>query len=229
MPKASCSACAAVTGKFEGEFSRTILGPLRMLFNMPTRRPKDRPRHLPLKVKYPFSTDWEIAYVDRDICPFLIALPLYDMPDALTGLVTEGDRSSATRQLWLRGGGFWPDRDKHLQWLCEALRVTQVMPYAELKTEPYCLTLAKIAHAFAVAELGRDAFEPFLVQSIRERDMSNRAQFIGGGSGNEPPAACLHDVSLWSEPTKDSIVAVKVRLLAMLGTPSYFVAVGRRR
>ena len=53
-----------MTGAIEGEFSRTILGPLRMLYNLPTRRPKDRPKHLPLKVKYSTSTDWEIAYVD---------------------------------------------------------------------------------------------------------------------------------------------------------------------
>ena len=48
LPKASCRTCAALTGTFEGEFARTILGPLRMPFNMPTRRPKERPRHLPL-------------------------------------------------------------------------------------------------------------------------------------------------------------------------------------
>ncbi len=121
LPKASCSDCAKITGAFEGEFSRTILGPLRMLYNMPTRRPKDRPRHLPLKVKYPTSKDWEVAYVDRDVCPFLIGLPLYPMPDTLTGVATEGDRSAATSRLWLRGGGFWDDRERHLQWLCEAL------------------------------------------------------------------------------------------------------------
>jgi HNH endonuclease len=53
QPKASCTDCAKITATFEGQFCRTMLGPLRMLYDMPTRRPKDRPRHLALKVKYP--------------------------------------------------------------------------------------------------------------------------------------------------------------------------------
>ena len=229
LPKASCRDCAKITGAFEGEFSRTILGPLRMLYDMPTRRPKDRPAHLPLKVKYPESTDWEIAHVDRSICPFLITLPLYPLPDALTGATGTEDRSAATRQFWIRGGGFGPDRDAHLQWLCEALGAVQVMPTATLNIEPFCLTIAKVAHSFAIAELGSHAFEPFLGDVIRTKDVSNRAEFMGGGEGNEPPSANLHDVEIATDiGTDPSIVTVRVRLFAVLGTPTYYVTVGRR-
>lgn len=101
MPAASCKRCATITGAFEGEVMRTIIGPLRMLYDLPTRRKKDRPDHLPLKVKYPSSTDWETAYVDRGICPFLVGLPLYPLPDAVTGLVSDGDRSAATKSIWI--------------------------------------------------------------------------------------------------------------------------------
>ena len=194
LPESSCKACSKITGKFEGQLCRTILGPLRMLFNMPTRRPKERPRHLPLKVKYPTSTDWDIAYVHRDVCPFLIGLPLYPTPDALTGQVTQENRTAATSQIWLRGGGFWNDRDKHLQWLCEMLGAVQVMPEAHIPVEPFCLTLLRIAHAFSVAELGLNGFKPFLTEMIRERDLSNRAQVLGGGAGNERPGDVLHEV-----------------------------------
>lgn len=229
LPDASCKKCSAVTGAFEGEFSRTILGPLRMLYNMPTRRPKDRPDHLPLKVKYPHSADWEIAYVDRSICPFLVGLPLYPLPDALTGLTTDGNRSAATSQIWIRGAGFWPDKDAQLQWLCTALGATEVMPTATVNAEPFCLTLAKIAHAFAVAELGLGVFEPFLRDMIRSRDLSNRAEFIGGGSGDEPASDQLHELILDDKAgTDQSIVSVRIRLLGLLGTPTYHVAVGRR-
>ena len=200
-----------------------------MLYDMPTRRPKDRPAHLPLKVKYPESTDWEIAHVDRSICPFLITLPLYPLPDALTGATGTEDRSAATRQFWIRGGGFGPDRDAHLQWLCEALGAVQVMPTATLNIEPFCLTIAKVAHSFAIAELGSHAFEPFLGDVIRTKDVSNRAEFMGGGEGNEPPSANLHDVEIATDiGTDPSIVTVRVRLFAVLGTPTYYVTVGRR-
>jgi hypothetical protein len=228
LPKASCRNCAKVTGAFEGEFARTILGPLRMLYNLPTRRPKDRPRHLPLKVKYPSSTDWEVAYVDRDICPFLIGMPIYPMPDAVTGAVTVKNRGAATSQMWLRGGGFWDDRNQHLQWLCNALGATEVMPTATLHTEPFCLTLAKVAHSFAVAELGLSSFVPFLTTMIRERNTSNRAEYVGGGSGNEPATALLHQLNFQTFETSDRVIAVEIRLLGILGTPTYSVAVGRR-
>ena len=226
---ASCRDCAAITGAFEGEFARTILGPLRMLYNMPTRRPKDRPKHLPLKVKYPSSADWEIAYVDRSICPFLVGLPLYPMPDAITGEVADGDRTSAASRLWIRGAGFWPDKDAHMQWLCDALSATAVMPTATVNTEPFCLTLAKIAHAFTVAELGIASFEPFLTDMLRKRDVSDRAKVIGGGEGNEPPTDSLHEMAFHTTICWDaSIIAVRIRLLALLGTPTYYVAVGRK-
>lgn len=229
LPKSSCPGCSRITGAFEGEFSRTILGPLRMLYEMPTRRPKDRPKHLPLKVKYPASVDWEVAQVDRSICPFLITLPLYPLPDAVTGIEGEGNRNAATASFWIRGGGFWDDKDAHLQWLCNMLGAVEVMPIGTVNTEPFCLTLAKVAHSFASAELGIDAFEPFLCDMIRNRDLSNRALFIGGGEGNELPSAELHEVGFDDSIGVDpNIIVVRVRLFAILGTPTYHIAVGRR-
>jgi len=228
LPKASCSDCAKITTTFEGQFCRTILGPLRMLFNMPTRRPKERPKHLALKVKYPNSSDWELAYVDRDICPFLVGLPLYPLPSALTGISNEGNRGSATKSLWLRGGGFWKDREKHLQWLCDALEAVAVMPTAEVKTDPFCLTLAKIAHAFTSAELGINAFTPFLTRMIRERDLSTTTQYIGGGEGNEAPSTHLHQIEFFETATSRDLITVRIRLLTVLGTPTYYVVVGRK-
>jgi hypothetical protein len=228
LPQASCKACAAITGKFEGEFGRTIIGPLRMLFNMPTRRPKERPRHLPLKVKYPGSTDWEIAKVDRRICPFLVVLPLYPMPELMTGQRESGERTSATNKLWIRGGGFWPDRDAHLQWLCMKLGAVSVMPTGTAHTEPYCLTILKVAHSFANAELGVGGFEPLLPEMILKRDLRDRAMVLGGGSGDEPPSSEAHEVTFVEHSPDHTLIVVRVRLFSSLGAPSHHVVVGRR-
>ena len=229
LPKSSCHGCAKITGAFEGDFSRTILGPLRMLYNMPTRRPKARPAHLPLKVKYPNSSDWEIANVDRSVCPFLITLPLYAMPDIITGIATTVDSTAATTRFWLRGGGFWPNRDAHLQWLCDALGAVQVMPTGSVNTETFCLTIAKVAHSFLAGKLGLHAFEPTLSAMIRDRDTSKRARFIGGGEGSEPPSEHLHEIDVATGMCVDpSIIVVRVRLFAVLGTPTYHVFAGRK-
>lgn len=229
LPRASCKACAALTGSFEGDVARTIIGPLRMLYNMPTRRKKERPQHLPLKVKYPSSTDWEVAYIDRSICPFLVGLPLYPLPDALTGVATTDDRSAATRSIWIRGAAFRRNKDAHLQWLCKTLGAVAVMPTATVHAEPFCLMLAKIAHAFAVAELGRAGFQPYLREMIRTRNLSSRAQYIGGGRGDEAASVTLHELAFDETVSSNpNVLAVRVRLLGVLEAPTYFVAVGER-
>lgn len=229
MPKASCASCAKITGAFEGEFSRTILGPLRMLYEMPTRRPKERPPDLPLKVKYEEGADWEIARVDRSICPFLILLPLYSLPSAVTGIDDGGYRAAESAEFWVRGGGFRENKDAHLQMLCEMLGAVEVMPTGTVHTEAFCLTLAKVAHAFTWAELGKAGFSPFLCDMIRTRDVSQRSKFIGGGAGNELPSTNLHEVGFDCDVGIDAdIIVVRVRLFAILGMPTYHVAVGRR-
>jgi hypothetical protein len=229
LAKASCAACAVITGRFEGGFTRTVIGPLRMLYNMSSRRRGERPDHLPLKARFPGGDGWEIVQVHRSVCPFLVGLPLWPLPDALTGEVSL-ERGDATRQFWLRGAGFQGDIDAHLEWLCALMKAEAVMPTAQIETAPIALTLAKIAHAFAVAELGPDAFEPFLTEIIRTGDLSDRATWLGGGQGNEPPDDVLHQLAFDPEIGFDpDVIAVRVRLLGVLGTPTYHLAVGRRR
>lgn len=229
LPAASCKVCAAITGAFEGDVMRTMLGPLRMLYNMPSRRKKGRPKKLPLKVKYSTSTDWEIAHVDRSICPFLVGLPLYPMPEAITGITLDGDRGASTSNIWIRGAGFWRNKEDHLQWICNMLGAKEVMPTATVHTETFCLMLAKIAHSFVVAEVGLRRFRPFLNEIIRFRDLSNRAYVIGGGKGDELASEKLHELSL-EAPNKSNpdLIVVRIRVLAAFGTPTYFVAAGFR-
>src|SRR5205085_2716111 len=148
----------------------------------------------------------------------------------LTGQTSKGDRTAAASLLWIRGGGFWQDKNAHLQWLCDMLGATEVMPTATMNAVPFCLTLAKIAHAFSVAELGIDGFVPFLPGLIRGQELSNRAEYIGGGSGDESPSRALHELAFDNAVSAvRGIVAVRIRLLTPLGTPTYHVAAGQRK
>jgi hypothetical protein len=63
---------------------------------------------------------------------------------------------------------------------------------------------------------------------IRQRNLSSTAQFIGGGEGNEAPSAQLHQVQFDKTAASDELVVVLIRLLAVLGTPTYSVVVGRK-
>ena len=57
LREASCAACEAITSAFEGNIARRILGPIRIHWNLPTRRRKSRPETLPLHLVYSDRND----------------------------------------------------------------------------------------------------------------------------------------------------------------------------
>ncbi len=227
VPKASCKACSTVTSAFEGICLRTMLGPLRMLHDMPSYRKKSRPEKMSLKVKLTSKDDWSYIDIDRADYPFLVLFPYFEMPDLLSGKVTPNDsRGAKTKRLWIRGAS--PSQEafkKHLDMLISKLRVYAVEPEAKVHTEEFCLMIAKIGHSYASGVLGRDNFEPFLTSFILERDLGNRAEFIGSREKDEATIPALHELHLGVK--KPDLIFAKIRLFAKLGTPTYFVVVGR--
>lgn len=229
LPEASCGACGKITSAFEGTCSRTILGPLRMLYGIKSRRKKQRPETLPLKVRRSPSEDWTTIEVEREHYPFLVALPQFTMPDELSGYTTRGRRDASAKTIWLCGAFGAYGHEPHIEALARRFAVSEIEPQGTCDIPPFCLMLAKIAHAYAVAELGANGFTPFLKSMIRDGDTSNRAQFIGGLLGAEPPSENLHELSFDSHTCdRPNTVSVRIRLLSFLGSPTYFVAAGRR-
>jgi len=152
------------------------------------------------------------------------------MPDELSGYRKLGERDARVRRLWIRGASFHHGVHVHLQALSESLGVAEIQPIGTFSAPEFFRMLAKIAHAFAVAELGLDSFTPYLIPIIVEGDTSNCAQYIGGLQYEEPLGAELHELSFDSHTCdKPEIVSVKIRLLAPLQTPTYYVAVGRSK
>lgn len=224
VPKASCVACAKTTGAFEGTCQRTMLGAFRMYYSLPTRRPKERPAQLSLKVKLTTHSDWTMLDVDRDIYPFLVIFPLFDLPDHLSGVEPPGDRAASVKKLWVRAASFRDGLTSHVQNLAEELNVAAIEPTATIHAPEFFRMLAKIAHAFAVAELGAASFRPFLGAMICDGDTSEGLRFVGGLDAAEPAAPDLHELSLAATPS--GTIVVRIRLFACLETPTYLVAVG---
>lgn len=229
LPKASCAECAGKTSAFEQTCQRAMFGPLRMYYDLPTRRPKERPTKLPLKVKLSAHSDWSFIDVDQDVYPFLILFPYLPMPDELSGYTTVGERGAATRKLWIRGASFRHGIYTHVERLAAKLKVAAIEPTGTFRGPEFFRMLAKIAHAFTVAETGQASFSPFLAPIIYGSDISNCVQYIGGLQFTEPATTPLHELSFSSHTcNRPGIVAVRIRLLAPLETPTYYVAVGRR-
>ncbi|KJC36494.1 hypothetical protein UP06_32820 [Bradyrhizobium sp. LTSP857] len=93
--------------------------------------------------------------------------------------------------------------------------------------EAFNRVLAKIAHAYTVAELGLDNFEAVLPSRILDRTDALR-RYVGGGAEYPPPASDnLHEVEIEPRSPDHDWIIVRIRLLAYYATPIYRVVSGR--
>jgi hypothetical protein len=127
-------------------------------------------------------------------------------------------RDAGNKSFWIRGGNFKDNVDEHCRRICEHLGVSAVMPEGRISTPEFCLMIAKVAHAFAVAQLGLGAFRPLLPGIIMTGNPENRAEYLGGLPNTVSPAEDLHEASFMFAVRRD-VIGVYVRLLSCLGTP----------
>jgi hypothetical protein len=85
--------------------------------------------------------------------------------------------------------------------------------------------LAKIAHSYAVAEVGLDGFEHFLPEMILGKCMYF-SHYVGNGIVHE---AATPELPTLTMDTIDDLIVVYVRLYARYGLASYMVVVGRTK
>lgn len=229
FPKASCTDCSRITSAFEQTCLRTMFGPLRILYNMPTRRKTRRPSTLPLKVKRRPGEDWSTIPVRSTDFPSLVLFPYFTMPDMLSGYITGSAREAVAKKFWIRAASASHGFFTHLDGLIANLGVHAVMPEGKAHVEEFCLMLAKIGHCFSIAEVRHGKFEPLLPDLILRRNLSNRANFIGGLAYDEIASGNLHELSLSNlQKGNPNLISVRIRLLAKMGTPTYYVVTGRR-
>jgi hypothetical protein len=89
--------------------------------------------------------------------------------------------------------------------------------------------LAKIAHSYAVAELGYGSFRPMVVDLILGK-MDNISYAVGGDWESEPPVKdgrhLLSIHYLIDVDRKRAWIVADIRLFSSIGTPTYHVVVG---
>jgi hypothetical protein len=91
--------------------------------------------------------------------------------------------------------------------------------------------LAKVAHSYAVAELGLDAFRPYLLGIIRNQDPMLMHHLIGSATGEAPVSEDMHDIEILPPEALGSgkLVVVRFHLFANLkGMPVHYVVAGER-
>ena len=87
--------------------------------------------------------------------------------------------------------------------------------------------LAKIGHSYVVANIGIDNFEHFSVPLIMGTDL--KASYLVGGDLELPsPVEEIQSNRVgWMAFRSSRLVVAQIRLLQFLGTPQYYVVVGR--
>ena len=217
LPKASCDTCSAITRDIEQFCLRPMLGPFRIRLRLPTRRPKERPTTLQLEF---MRTDGmrERSTVPAEDFPGVCFGFRWPAPGLLRGQPPtenfEGELVARLIEHEVRAHAT-PDGRK------VKLGAVNMLLFARM--------LAKIAHSYAVANLGLSAFSPLLPDLILGR--SAAAPWLVGGDASAPPLETersLHDVYLQHCLTSDvEYVLVAVRLFAFVGMPRYHVVVGK--
>ena len=91
---------------------------------------------------------------------------------------------------------------------------------------PFLALLAKMAHGFAVAELGANAFHPVLRECIRGHTPPS-GHWVGGDPENPALEPSFHKIGIHFEHVDATCyVVVTIRLFCFVGTPQYRVVVG---
>ncbi len=229
LPTASCRKCAEKTRDFETVCLRHMWWPFRTRFGAPTRGKETPKSFLVRKMKVEQqNADGSIEYqkiAEIPVSPneYPLFYYAYDFPPP-GSLIGRPDNENFTYNCWVAMD--MVEFKKYAQNDREGLRL------GPRNTEHFCKLLAKIAHAYSVAELGLDAFEPFLTQYIRGSSLYPRAEprWIGGDPSpncHTPPQR-LHEIGLETHTTGDVIfVVVRMRFFCFIGAPSYCVVVGK--
>lgn len=180
-----------------------------------TRHPKERPSHFPFTLELPDGTKRQISVPVSEF-PIMLALPVFEPADAMRQypIVTPGPQFQ----------GVWRFAPPDTEAFVVRHGGTSVI-IGEFEPLRFARMLAKIAHGFAVGELGLDGFTPNTLGLIRG-ETDNYAQFVGGGIGDSFDNAGLHNINRYTHNDTGDI-AITIRLFASLSAPIYHVLVGR--
>ncbi len=215
LPRSSCRRCERVTGRDDSLVLKGALLGCRTILGLRTRNPKDRPKALPLFDAT--TTPNRKVMVAIEDYPISILLLHLGPPPALTGDVASAGRPTGT---WCH---FFRRDTAVLRWKYG------LKEFGTSSLDSWALSrvLAKIAHSYAVAELGLEGFSALLAEPIREQ-ADHIYNFVGGAQEYLPPSNHLHEIGFEPTSSEHDYIVVRIRLFAFLGAPVYRVVVGTR-
>jgi hypothetical protein len=227
LPQASCKACAKITSYLEGYAGREIYGPLRVHYEIQSRRKKIQLKDVP--VEFETASGVQTRLIPRANLPAFLVLPILPPAGRFFG---REPRPIASGDPWVWYELDYKEQMKRFQ---QPGDVRWRLPL-RWNSYPFARMLAKIAHTVAIARLGIDSFEPFLPPFILGNDPKLGSYLIGGADGptetEQLPKgrfrALFHHIEFCAmdAPGMPRILVAKIRLFSFTGSPSYYAIVG---
>ena len=214
--KATCGDCAKITSAFESSVLRDPLIVLRTALNLPTRRPKERPKTFPLTI----TKGEEQLTIEVPIHDHLavMILPIFAPPAYLDGRPYE-EGVTITGVVRIQVGG------PPLKELTKIYGTRTFSVTARWHGNCFERMLAKIAYGFAVAFFGINNFEEVYVIPAILGKKNDVGRWVGCADDIKLDVGkYLHHIDL-SAINRE--VIVRVKLFAIFDVPEYLVVVGR--
>lgn len=180
LPRASCASCSKKTGAFEQACARDMFGAYRLAGNLPTRHLDQRPRTLEIHTHSGPDTKREEHWLSLAEYPIISAV----VPELEVAGILRGAPSTEIFQVNPKIINLVRDTEarKKLETEGKQFEVSRT-----LKITDFAKLLAKIAHSYAVVELGLEAFHSFLPPLILGEAL-NLPDFVGGVAALAPNA-----------------------------------------
>lgn len=212
----SCKYHEKMTRHFEEECSNKSWGIFRTVKNLPSYNRKNRPTHLPVKLKHGNSKETREVPIAQypDIFPIAV---FENLPGLMTGA------APSVPYVTLR---IYHNRNSEVQ-KARPLTGGELSVDGAFHTASFIRLTAKIAHGYAITHFGFE-FQPLLLDII-EGDLSASGHFIGASDKNfdRPALANRHIMGHEVRAAGDtSYILVYVGLFAGLGAPVHVTIAG---
>lgn len=224
LPDSSCPRCAGITSDFERRVLRGFMQGARVAGNYPTRRPKERPKSLPLEIER--EGRFESVEVPTQRHPALLFLPLPEPPGIIAGRPhAPGVSVRGIETLYF--GKNPADAARELG--VKTIRTTEnwdVTSFARL--------LAKVAYSWCVAAAGTLSRDDVVILLLILGAADDASHWIGSADFRlEIESRSPTHALAWAwmpdpgDVTKELLV-VRVKLFVPSGATGYEIVVSRR-
>ncbi|WP_339703673.1 hypothetical protein [uncultured Sphingosinicella sp.] len=228
LPEASCGQCEALINRFEQPLLRSVFGPIRARYGFPSKRPKLRPKTVGVEFVVGENIVNEEVPVGHN--PTLLVMRAFKPAGIFTG-EDAVERPLAARKMHVHCADTEMGQEIVKRLGARGMQIG----WPDNSDHQIALMVAKIAHSFAVAQLGinLDGFQALLPNTIRQVPGHLPVSYLVGCMGEPDPRAprssneASHILRWFEYPLRDMyLLVVQVRLFESFNMPSYAAVVG---